>query len=356
MEKSEPLTNHSAVLALIESWLAEQQGRQQDSLQLLAKALAIAGTGNGWVRLRFHDATIRHMFAVAIEQNIEPEIAIELIRRFRLQPADIHLDLWPWPIRVRTLGKFEILLDGVALEFASRVPKKSLALLKLLVALGPKDVPEQQIIDALWPDHEGDAGHNALKITLMRLRRLLEDHDAVRQLGGKLSINRKRCWVDAWAFEHRLAQSGTHGQSATQELERALALYGGAFLPEDADVSWFMATRERLRAKYINAAVGLGGVLEVGGRYQEALTCYLKLLDADPLVERFYQGLIRCYGMLDRRSEAHYAYRRLKKMLAVHLGLAPAAATERLYQSICADGSGRAARQPAASHLAACRR
>ena len=67
---------------------------------------------------------------------------------------------------------------------------------------------------------------------------------------------------------------------------------------------------------------------------EEAVHWYLKGIDADPIVESFYQGLMRCYDILDRRSEAISVYRRLKQTLSVVLGAKPTATTEKLYQSL----------------------
>lgn len=338
MEKSEPLTNHSAVLSLVEAWLLEQQGRPDESLRLLARALATAGMGNGWVRLRHMDAAMRHMFAVALEVGIEPEITRQLIRRFRLQPEDLHVEAWPWPIRIRTLGTFEVWLKDLPLEFERKAPKKVLSLLKALVALGPGEVPEHHVLDALWPEQDGDAAHEALKITLVRLRRLLQDNNAIRRAGGKLTLDRSRCWVDAWAFEHRVAQMGA-GDSTPKlrEPEKIFALYRGAFLSQENDEPWAITTRERLRAKYMNAMTRVAGSLEDDSLYERALNWYLKGLSADPLIETFYQGLMRCYQALGREAEAIDAYLRLRQMLATTLGVKPAPATERLYRSLVAE-------------------
>ena len=73
---------------------------------------------------------------------------------------------------------------------------------------------------------------------------------------------------------------------------------------------------------------------EARDRFDEAIGWYLKGLDADPIVESFYQGLMRCYGKLDRRTESIAAYRRLKQTLSITLGLAPSPVTEKLYQSL----------------------
>ncbi len=247
---------------------------------------------------------------------------------FRLRPPSPDIERWPWPLRIRTLGDFEVRLDEHPLEVGRKTPRRVLALLKSLVALGPREVPEQQLVDALWPDEEGDAAHKSLSITVLRLRRLLGDNDLIRQCGGKLSIDPQRSWVDAWAFERRL------GASDASTMEKTLALYRGSFLPDDVDAPFTVPTRERLRAKFVHALGELGRQLEAHQRYEEAIGWYLRGLEADPIIETFYQGLMRCYVALDRRTEAIAAYRRLKQTLSVTLGLAPSTTTERLHLTV----------------------
>jgi DNA-binding SARP family transcriptional activator len=74
--------------------------------------------------------------------------------------------------------------------------------------------------------------------------------------------------------------------------------------------------------------------IEAVGEYTEAIAAYQRGIDADAVVEPFYQGLMRCYDKLDRRTEAISAYRRLKQILSITLGLAPSPATEKLYQAL----------------------
>jgi ATP/maltotriose-dependent transcriptional regulator MalT/DNA-binding SARP family transcriptional activator len=344
IERSRAVIEQSAILAtlypsllLVESWLAQQEGRLEDGLRLLREALKGSRWSYGWCQMRYVDTTCAHMLRVALERGIEPDAARRLIKIFRLKPRETDTEAWPWPVRVYVLGRLEVVAGGAVLEFERKAPKKALALLKALIVLGPREVAEEPLVDALWPDEEGDAGHKALSVTVLRLRRLLGDNDLVRQQGGKLSIDRQRCWVDAWAFERRLVQPCVNAAATGEELrelERALSLYGGVLLPEDTDEPWTVPTRERLRAKFIHGLASLGKHLESWARHDEAITWYLKGLDADPVVEAFYQGLMRCYSNLDRRTEAIGAYRRLKHTLSVTLGLPPSGTTERLYQSL----------------------
>jgi LuxR family maltose regulon positive regulatory protein len=326
------------VSLIIEAYCAIKTGDVEGATKLTRKALGLAREFGREAFLRWTGPLLAPLLQEVLRTHSDSEQARRIIRRLELAPPENRMDPdWEWEIRVHTLGGFEITKDGAPMVFSGKLPKKSLALLKLLVARGPGDVPEQQILDALWPDEEGDAGEKALSVTLLRLRRLLGDNDLIRHQGGKLSLDSQRCWVDAFAFEHMLSalpNSGTGSEENWKSLEQALSSYRGTFLPEDSEEPWTVSVRERLRAKFVHALVALGRNLEASGRFDEAIGWYLKGLDADPIVETFYQGLMRCYGKLDRRTESIAAYRRLRQTLSITLGLQPSTATEKLYQSI----------------------
>jgi len=207
-----------------------------------------------------------------------------------------------------------------------------LLLLKALVAFRGEAVPEQKLVDALWPDEEGDAARRTLTITVHRLRSLLVHPKALHHSGGVLGLDRRVCWVDAFAFEDWLDTDAD-----LEDPDRAqMDLYRGAFLSED-DVPWALASRERLRTKFTHAIGRAGESLERAGRYEQAVELYLRGIEADTLVESFYQGLMRCYGRLNRRTEALTTYRRLREILSVTLGVAPSPGTQRLFNEMRQD-------------------
>jgi ATP/maltotriose-dependent transcriptional regulator MalT/DNA-binding SARP family transcriptional activator len=326
------------VALTIEAYCAQQAGDPEVGLQLTRRALNLARDYNREGFLRWSGPLLAPLLLAVIRTQTDTEQARRIIRRLKLAPPMNRMDPdWEWEILVHTLGSFEITKDGAPMAFSGKLPKKSLALLKLLVAHGPADVPEQQILDALWPDEDGHNAEKSLSITLLRLRRLLGDNELIRHQGGKLSLDSTRYWVDAWAFEHTLS-AAPNPRAGVEEnaksLERALSFYRGTFLPEDSGEAWTVPIRERLRGKFVHALVTLGRNLEASGRFDEAIGWYIKGLDADAVVESFYQGLMRCYEKLDRRTESIAAYRRLKQTLSITLGLRPSAGTEKLYQSI----------------------
>jgi DNA-binding SARP family transcriptional activator len=74
-------------------------------------------------------------------------------------------------------------------------------MLKFLIALGGKDVPEDQVIDTLWPESDGDMAHFSFKTNLHRLRQLVGNENVVRLIEGRLTLDPRYCWVDVDAFQ-----------------------------------------------------------------------------------------------------------------------------------------------------------
>ncbi|MBA2353001.1 MAG: hypothetical protein H0V78_14805 [Burkholderiales bacterium] len=218
-------------------------------------------------------------------------------------------------------------------------------MLKAIIAFGRHEVPQRHLADALWPDEEGDAAQEALNSAVHRLRKLLGDNDLIVVREGCISLNESRCWVDAWAFERLMTQAetarGANGANRDEPaaafdaaLDNSLALYRGAFLAADLEEPWALSTRERLRAKFIRHISARSKALMQKERWEQALGCYQRGLEADDLAEEFYQGIMRCYRQLERRAEGIAAYRRLRQTLSVTLGIAPSPASDTLYESL----------------------
>jgi ATP/maltotriose-dependent transcriptional regulator MalT/DNA-binding SARP family transcriptional activator len=271
--------------------------------------------------------------AKALEAGIEPTYIAALVRARQLLPTPdaAHVEAWPWPIKIYSLGRFALVRDGKPVVFAGKTQKRPLDLLKVLIALGGRDIAQGQIAQMLWPQAEGDAATAAFNTTLKRLRAWLGRADAITLSAGKLAINPRVCWVDAWAFERGLRLAGSDNDAT----ERALAAYRGPFLGAE-EHSWSIPLRERLRARLLRGVRAIGSRLEDAERWAEAVELYQRGLDADDAAEELYQRLIVCHDRLGRRGEAVAAYRRCKKLLKARGGLEPSAKTEKLYERLLA--------------------
>jgi DNA-binding SARP family transcriptional activator len=270
----------------------------------------------------------------ALEAGIEEGYVLGLIRKNRLVPGPSAPDLenWPWPVKVYTLGQFGLAVDGKVLPSARKTRQKPLLLLKALIALGGREVPEEQLSEILWPDADGDLAHQSLAKTLERFREMLGDDRVALLRDGRLTLNNRHCWVDVWELERTLGRAdaarkpGAHapdGREVARFAERAIALYRGTFLSGETFCSGIVTYRERLRSKFLRTVVQAGRHWEKAEEWEKAIACYQKGLEVDPVSEDMYRGLISCNVRMGRAAEAHAVYQRCRKTLSAVLGVSP---------------------------------
>jgi DNA-binding SARP family transcriptional activator len=271
--------------------------------------------------------------AKALEEGIEVDYVKELIRRNRLvpDPANPDLEQWPWPVKVYTLGRFGILVKDRPVEFGRKVQQKPLALLKVLIALGGREVPEVKLTEFLWQESDGDLAHNSFEVALSRLRKLLGNEEALVLKEGCLSLSNRQCWVDVWAIARSLGQAEKarkegKGTEAIRLYEKALSLNRGPFLPSE-EMACAASPREKLRGGFLRAVAHLGQCYEDSERWGEAISCYGKGIDADDLAEELYRRLMVCHIRQGREAEALSVYRRCRKTLSSVLGVDPSPET-----------------------------
>ncbi|HUF19865.1 MAG TPA: hypothetical protein VMP00_03835, partial [Burkholderiales bacterium] len=229
---------------VFEAWIAYRRGNRnllREKLEALFAHPRPRSMGYGFSTMWSRN-WMPQLCAEALASDIQVANVCDYIREYRVDAPGRHIERWPWPLRVYTLGAFRVVRDGEPLAFGGKVPKKLLALLKCLIAFGGQDVPEERLTDALWKDEDGDAAHQSFNTALHRLRKLLGDPEAIAQKAGKLSINTRLVWIDAFAFEEACRQAEDARHKAAPDYpalaERAVEVYHGGFLDGDADAFW----------------------------------------------------------------------------------------------------------------------
>ena len=329
---------------LIAAHHAFEQGDDGKGLDFVREAMTTGRkAGFGTVNMWWHPGVMSELCARALEAGIELEYTRAMIRNHRLSPPDsfASLDAWPWPLKLHTLGRFELQMDEKPVDFSGK--RKLLEMLKALVALGGTAIRQAQLTSLLWPDADGDDAHNSFKMTLSRLRKLLPD-EAIQFQDGALTLNRSMLWTDVWAFEPlcneasaqwlKSSEAGNSAKESRQAIEltrKALSLYAGPFLPGDLDQPWTVSLRERLRTKFLRLTVIAGKYHEEKGKWNSAVNLYRQGLDVDPLQEEFYQRLMICHHQLGQRTEALAVYERCRAELSFQLKIQPSPRTEELY-------------------------
>ena len=316
----------------VESTAAFKHGNEDLGRDRVARALALSHAMDGATWLMAGPQASTRLYDHALSASIEVDHVRRLIRRHRLTPPEpaTVAESWPWPIRVYTLGRFEILCDDQPLRSSGKPQHKPLELLKCLCAFGGQAVNQDRVTDALWRDADGDAADQALRTTLHRLRKLLKHEEAVRLENRHLQLDPRYVWADCLALD-RVAHHPRMTDRAS--LQRALNRYRGPFLQGES-APWALAFRERLRAHYMSMAERLGMLLEQDGDWSGAVDCYLRVIDIEPVGESFYRRLMNAYVFLGRRPEALAVYQRCRQSLLTQVGVSPTKETLALYQQL----------------------
>jgi LuxR family maltose regulon positive regulatory protein len=235
--------------------------------------------------------------------------------------------------RVHVLGRFRLFTGNNQVTIPPRL-RKPQELLQALTAFGGTEVSAGVLIDALWPDSEGDAAYHALESALYRLRQLFGARDLVRMEGGKASLNRDQLWVDMWEFEEELQRPHDPGANGIERIGRLRRIYQGHFLQHETEKPWVLKARQDLRDRLLRAIRDAARECEHARRWEDAATLYRSAIEIDSLNEGLYRGLMLCHQELGDHSEALQAYRRCRELLTRFLGILPNAKTQALYHSV----------------------
>lgn len=248
----------------------------------------------------------------------------------RLQAA---LDaLPPPPLRVLTLGGFQVFRDGIPIP-ASAWQRRTTRQLLAYLLLQHHPVSCEEVCEALWPDLLPDSAARALNTTFSELRRILEpqlsrgtpSHYLDRQSDTVSLCALESLWCDVWAFEETVRAGAA---------SEAISLYRGDFLPEDPYADWALRPRERLRMLYINTLAARLEACVSAEAWQEGAGLARHILEHEPWLEEVWRTLMTCLARLGRRSEALRAYQECVQALHRHLEANPSPETRALYQTL----------------------
>jgi DNA-binding SARP family transcriptional activator len=329
-------------LSLTEAQFALDQGEEEKCIEALRRGFAF-GKKLGLKTMLFiwQPSEMARLCAIALEKGIEMDYVQELIRIFRF-PTDhfsLGVENWPWSLKIYTLGRFGIIKDGKPIRFSRKTKEKPVVMLKALIALGGREVREEDLSDILWPEADGDAAHHSFQMVLHRLRMLLGQPETLLFRDARLTLNQRYCWVDAWAFERILGeadekQGREQAEMASELIKKAIRMYIGPFLSGEEEQPWVLFLRERLRSKFLRNVNWLGRHWEKAEKWDKVLECYQRGLEVDNLAEELYRRQMVCHQKLGQIAEALSVYNRCKRSLSSVLGIDPSPETEVLYQSL----------------------
>jgi DNA-binding SARP family transcriptional activator len=111
-------------------------------------------------------------------------------------------------------------------------------------------------------------------------------------------------------------------------------LHQGEYLSDWLYEDWASAERERLEARYMEAATRLADVLVGRNELSEAIRLSESVLARDPGWEEAYCVLMRAYALQGQRRMALATYERCVRNLRECLDVEPLPSTVRIYEEV----------------------
>lgn len=196
----------------------------------------------------------------------------------------------------------------------------------------------EQIAEALWPDKDFVRAQQAFHTARHRLHDFAgEEVILVMKRGHYLLNPNLPTWFDVAEFESLCirAESVRNPLLCMKMLQSAVDLYRGDFLEKNYK-DWSAPIRTRLCRKYIGAMLKLGQLCEKENSAQ-AIVCYDKILQTDPLNEDAYFHLIALHIARGDRIAAQRAWLLCWESFKQDLGTGPSSTFIEKVQPFLAD-------------------
>ncbi|MEU7584719.1 BTAD domain-containing putative transcriptional regulator [Micromonospora sp. NPDC049230] len=224
-------------------------------------------------------------------------------------------------VTVRTLGRFEVHVDGSPVLANAWQSRKARDLLRILAARRGRAVPREQLGEMLWPAQDPDRVSHRLSVALSTLRGVLDperrtstDHFIIAA-HPSLALDVEHVELDVEEF---LAEAA-HGlrlaeHCATDDARATLLLaehrYRGDFLEDEPYDDWSRPTRDEARRVYLRVVRKLAALAHDVGEIDEAIRHLGRALELEPHDEGVHGEFIRTLTAAGRHGEAAQAYRR----------------------------------------------
>lgn len=250
-------------------------------------------------------------------------------------------------LEILTLGGFLVLRNGqTPISDQQWGGNRTKLLLKAILVHGIQEIPKEIIAEDLWPEGDPRSVNQNFKVTLHRLRKILEPDLAkhekssfVHLKNGLVSLDANHCQVDVQVFLtcckdiKRAVLAKETGNILTLG-RRVMEIYQGDFLPEDPYAPWVEMKRLALKDEYIATLMMMADIYEEQDRLKEATRCCRAVIAADACLEQANAKLMRLYTQQGRKNDAIKVYRKLKTALKEQLAVEPDPAITELYLQV----------------------
>lgn len=217
--------------------------------------------------------------------------------------------------QVRCFGSFRV--EAAEGEVNGWTIQKARELLAFLLAHGGAPVLRETVAEALWPEGDLDQVSHQLSNAAYYLRRTLAS--AATEVDNRVLVTANQRYhlrsglfrVDVDAFDAHVARAEKlQGYEALVEYERALAIYAGDFMGDEA-FEWAEVYRRDYQKRFVTAAHRAARLAFDSRDPKLAIRFYDAILGRDPIDEEAVRGIMRCHAALGDTNAVRRTYKAL---------------------------------------------
>jgi DNA-binding SARP family transcriptional activator len=247
-----------------------------------------------------------------------------------------------YQLRVQALNGFQVWRGANIIPANGWRREKARQLFEVLLTYRHAPLDRDQICEFLWPETDPATAQRNFKITLNALYQVLEperepgaDSTFILREGSTYCLRPGAdLWLDAEQFMQRARQSMRMFNKDVSELQNAINLYQGEYLPDTLYETWAAEERERLAALFLEVADQLVELLLKQGNCAEAIDLAQRILIQDNCWERAYRQLMLAYDRLGDRGQVGRTFQRCVQTLREELDVSPSPETQLLYEKL----------------------
>jgi len=245
------------------------------------------------------------------------------------------------PIRLQTLGQFQLWRDGKKVPNKEWGRDKTLQLIQYLISNRKRHaLHKERIMEHLW--EEGD--DRDFKVALHGVNKMLEPNRPSRtepkyviRQGVSYQLDMEQVWIDVDALEKYVILGnevfGKNNETAKVAYKNAIDLYQGAYLPNRIFEDWSSEEREKVQILILGAYVTLAEII-LKENPLESVRLAQAAIAIDPTWEDAYRIQMQGYIAKGNRPQALKAYQKCADVLEEEYGIDPLPETKKLLQEI----------------------
>lgn len=252
-------------------------------------------------------------------------------------------------LRIHTLGDFDISFEEQSILGDTNRSYKLIKLLEYFITFRGRKLLPETIIENLWSDNEYSDPKNVLRTQIFRLRQILKKTPAkdidISQCFNISFSNGYYCFelgkqavLDVEEFENYINQGDKVKENDIDEAiklyKKALQLYKGPYLSENAYEVWLIPVRNHYRRLYLKTIFKLLEMYKEKEDYASIIEQCEEVIITEPYEEALHIYLIEAMLKIGQIKNAMSHYEYVTSLLNKEMGVKSTPALKSVYRKI----------------------